>query len=397
MRIWIVRGEEPDLSAYVDELFRMWGLAMDETVGAESLRQPIPNDVAVIIADGKTADVHASALADYARSGGSVIAFAPEGDFARQAGLDPQGRKEGRCRLRLVRPAAGLRGQQLPVPGKVLTYKCEAEPSIWGYVYELGRCGSESPGVIERSIGDGNLVVFSFDLATGVALLRQGDPTLADRPAEGISYPRPERFSVDVGETEWGWTPCSDMLARLLVDIVMHYADRPIPLLWQLTEMAPAILLFSGDEDHRPVNLDWREMNDLEAMGGTMTLYIVPHHTEMTPEIRRDMENHGHTISVHPDITKYGDQPVQQQLQALRDEVELFIRTQGGPVRTIRNHAVCWPGYLEMIRLWAVNWASVWTATSSRGDWIRRRRGTGRLTGCGGRPFRAALSILTAA
>ncbi len=355
MRIWIIRGGGTDLSAYLDELLRMWGLALSEIVGEEALDRPVPDDVAAVIADGETADAHATALVDYARKGGCVVAFAPEGEFARQAGLEPQGRKESHCRLRMTRPAAGLRGQQLPIPGKVLTYICETDPPVWGYVYELGRCDSESPGIIARSVGKGNLVVFSFDLPAGVMLLRQGNPDLSDRPTEGVSYPRPERFAVDTGGNEWGWTPCSDMLARLLVDVVLHYAGHhgPVPLLWQLPDMAPAILLFSGDEDHRPVELDWREMKDLEAMGGTMTLYIVPHHTEMTPEIRREIEARGHTISVHPDIIRdYGDQPVQQQLQALRDEVELFIRTQGGPVRTIRNHALCWPGHLEMIRMW---------------------------------------------
>ncbi len=354
MRVWIVSDGEIDKSAYIDEMFRMWGLALAETVGVEALQKPVPDDVAVVIADGNTADTHASALVAYARAGGCVVAFAPEGEFARQAGLDIQGQKENHCRLRLVRPAAGLRGQQLPIPGKVLTYACQDTPTVWGYVFELDRCNSESPAIIARPVGKGNLVVFSFDLPAGVSLLRQGDPALADRPTEGVPYPRPERFAVDVGGTEWGWTPCSDMLARLLVDVVRHYCESygPMPMLWQLPDMAPAILLFSGDEDHRPVDLDFHEMHDVEAMGGTMTLYIVPHHTEMTPEIRREMEARGHTISVHPDITKYGDQPVQQQLQALRDEVELFIRTQGEGVRTIRNHALCWPGYMEMIRMW---------------------------------------------
>ena len=133
-----------------------------------------------------------SSLVDFARRGGTVICFLPEGPLAEAAGLVYEGEKDVPLRLRVTAyPAAGMAGERFPIVGHANNYSPAPGVQVLGYFSYTDRYEGESVGITETTVGQGRIVGFAFDLALCVLLLRQGDPNLAEVIPEGTGCARP--------------------------------------------------------------------------------------------------------------------------------------------------------------------------------------------------------------
>lgn len=354
MRIWIVSGPAPDWSAYLGELLRAWGLAWFERVTPSEIARTSPAGGEVwILSPGAT--LEQETLESFLQAGGKVIGFAPNEPLLRLAGVQDGGEHEGSLRLRLTQPlAVGALGQTLPLAGPAQRLTGADPPTVWAYLYAEERYDSESPALVVRPVGKGQVALFAFHLPLSVARLRQGDPARVGMIPPGDSYQRPCHLFVRSTSATDGWVPFADLQALLFCDLVRHLlsSDGPVPGLWPLPEGAPSLLIYSGDEDGGAPEMDELEMRDLEAQGGTMTLYVFPDNTGLTPETVAALQARGHTISVHPNLAPVGSEDQAVQLARARAQVERFVQRFGVPVRTVRNHSCIWPGYTEMAELW---------------------------------------------
>jgi hypothetical protein len=189
--------------------------------------------------------------------------------------------------------------------------------------------------------------------------LRQGDPAFADVPASGIDhFVRPHDLFVHQLPPPRQWLPQADLHTGLLARVVETL--RPQPRVWLYPEAAQrgAVVMTSDD--------DWSTIEQFEALldalgrrAATCSFYIVPG-TNVTTAQMTDWERAGHTFSVHPAVAAdYGAAPSTDAPQAtfvpamVRDNVERHRREFGRPVRTTRNHAVRWYGYVDQARLLA--------------------------------------------
>jgi hypothetical protein len=354
MKIWIVSGPAPDWSAYLGELLRAWGLAWFERVPPAEIARTAPAAGDVwILPPGTTLELET--LESCLQAGGKVVGFAPNEALLRLLGLQDGGEQEGSLRLRLTQPlAVGALGQTLPLAGPARALIGADPAAVWAYLYAEERYDSESPALVVRPVGPGQVALFAFHLPLSVARLRQGDPERVGKIPEGDAYPRPCHLFVRSTQAADGWVPFADLQALLFCDLVRHLLEPygPVPSLWPLPEGAPSLLIYSGDEDGGAPEMDEVEMRDLEAQGGTMSLYVFPDHTGLTPEAVAALQARGHTISVHPNLAPVGSADTAVQLARARAQVELFVQRFGVPVRTVRNHSCIWPGYLEMAELW---------------------------------------------
>ena len=122
MRV-IICSNPPDLSAYLAEMLKTWGLALYEVVKPDVLPDLDPGDAPVVICPASEGvQRYVDALIAYARRGGTVICFLPDGALATAAGLENEGEKEVPLRLRVTaHPAGGLAGELLPIVGRAHT------------------------------------------------------------------------------------------------------------------------------------------------------------------------------------------------------------------------------------------------------------------------------------
>ncbi|MDE2954771.1 MAG: hypothetical protein OXR71_09620, partial [Gemmatimonadota bacterium] len=182
MRIGIL-SDGPDLSAYLAEIFNTWGLVLYEMVGQDLISEMDPEDMPVVVCP---ASQGSHSLVDYARRGGTVICFLPEGPLAEAAGLAYEGEKDVPLRLRITAyQASGIAGERFPIVGRANNYSPVPGVQVLGYFSYTDRYEGESVGVTETPVGQGRIVAFAFDLALCVLLLRQGDPNLAEVIPEG--------------------------------------------------------------------------------------------------------------------------------------------------------------------------------------------------------------------
>jgi len=351
MRVAILSGPA-DLSGYVAEMLKTWGLAMFEMVGAESLGSVDAAEAPVLICPASEAvERHGESLVAFARRGGTVVCCLPAGELAAAAGLRGEGEKDGPLRLRLTDcPAAGLAGEMLPVVGRARTYRHTDDARPLGYLCHPGRYHGESVGMTETRVGEGGIVAFAFDLPLCVLMLRQGDPARAEVLPDWDPCARPSHMAADLGPNDSGWAPFADLLCRLLVDVVRRHLPAPAPMLWHLPGPAAGILLYSGDEDNAETAWNDEEMNYVAAAGGRMNLYVIPTATKSTKaDVRRYLVNHD--IGPHPNLRALDGRPVPERLGEFERQIRMFQDTFDLTARTLRNHCTAWAGYMEPVEV----------------------------------------------
>ena len=353
MRIAII-NHRPGYSDYLAEMFKTWGLPLFDGVETAHIgRLDAAQTRALICPAASATGPVADAAIAYAKRGGTVITCLPDGALAAAAGIGPVSEKPGPLRLRVTgRVASGLAGEMLPIIGTAANYTRGQGVEALAYLVHPGRWQGESIGIASTKFGQGRIIALAFDLPKCVMLLRQGDPNHAERIApEGVCA-RSSGLAADIGPLDCGWIPFADLLTRLLVDVVRDCLSGPAPMIHHLPGDAPAILLYSGDEDFAKTDWNRAEFDFLTQHGARMNLYIIPTATHTTPTDAIEFRRH-HDLGIHPDLRPLDRQPIAQRVAEYDRQIRLFTDMYGIKPRSIRNHCLAWAGYLELIEVQA--------------------------------------------
>jgi hypothetical protein len=358
LKIFITSHDTPtgfDGSAYAVEVLTAFGLCFHQTCSLQHAVQTANprEDVLLLPAGSETSGVES-----FLRAGGSVVAILPDEPLEALAGLVRNGKGEGSARLRFVQPVChGTRGESLWTYGAFRRYAMQPEAApheAIAYLFKVANPSPDSIGIVECSIGEGRLVVYAYDPLRCILRLRQGDPERANFLPPGQETPRAAFLQLPHPPPDTFWRPTADMHALALCEITRHLLERstPVAALWHLPQGAPAIVLFSGDEDGAKPEWDEAEMSDIEEYDARMNLYIFPADTSMSRAAIEEFSERGHTVSVHPFLSDTAGRSPREQLAKAESEVRLFREKFDWPVRTVRNHSYMWPGYLELPELW---------------------------------------------
>ena len=313
MRLGIVRRAR-GLHDYVAEMLRTWGIASLRMLDAPELGSASPRDVPVVVlpaGDANPADDEA--FLEYARRGGTGLCFLPGPSLAAGLGLDTMGEKAWPLRFRATGCVVpGLAGESIPIAARAQTWG-ETDSDVLGFLCHPGQYSGETPGVVAVPSGRGRIVAFAFDLAECVQILRQGDPSRAERvpPEDGCA--RPSHIAAELGQHDAGWVPFADLLACFLADLARASCPFPLPRFSHLPGQAASILLYSGDEDHASPAATAEEMHAVQAAGGSMSLYLIPTATESTPDDVQRYRQH-HAVGPHPNLRPLDGHPVAERL-----------------------------------------------------------------------------------
>ncbi|MBI4028230.1 MAG: hypothetical protein HY360_24810 [Verrucomicrobia bacterium] len=352
MHIFIPPGSPMDGSAYLAEILHAFGLCFAERVSLrDALKAANPHTDVILLPRGS----ETAGIESFLQAGGSVVAIQPDASVERLAALSRKKQDENPCRLRFVKPICyGARGEPLWTLGPIHVYENKPASEVAAYLFKPGDFNSESIGLWDGAVGLGQLVVYAYDPVLCMARLRQGFPSRANHLAPGEAIPRSFYLHEPHPPPDTAWRPTADLHAAALGGIIQRLLGRhaPVPSLWHIPEGRAAILIFSGDEDGGTQNANDQEMRDLESFDGALSLYVIPGITSITRQLIEEYTRRGHTISVHPNLTSTAGKPPAEQLAKAEQEVRAFHEKFAWPVRTIRNHSVMWPGYLDLPELW---------------------------------------------
>lgn len=345
MQVGIIDCPEA-FSDYTIELLRAWGLRSLRRVTPAALHLASTPVVVVPVTD-----IPAEPLIAHAQAGGTVISMCPGEALAAAAGLQCRGAKAMPALLRMTAHLApGTAGEMLPIVGRALDYVQDETATVLGYLCQADDPDSDSGGITRTTMGAGQIICLAFDLPRCVMMLRQGDPALAEWIPPDDTAVRPSHLACRLPNHDAGWIPYADLLGLLLLDLIAGASPAPMPLVSHLPDEAPAILLYSGDEDNADPEETRAEFDWLTARGLRMDLNLIPDTTPTTSEMLAQYARH-HDFGPHPNLRPLDGEDLATRLADFERQLLKFTEMYDLNPLCLRNHSVCWAGYTEIVEV----------------------------------------------
>ncbi len=351
-------------SRYLRELLAIEGFALIDEVSRNTLGEHLAaSERGVVLPRMQLPIDLVGELAGWVHHGGCLVALHPDNALLKQLGFVP-----GYVHVTdgvLSFPDTDVLGGlpldpvQVIVPVSSFTAGPDIEATVLATVAAPGDPFTHTPAIWHARVGEGEVILFGFDLAKSVARLRHGNPDLADMPNEIFDrIQRPSDLFRGQIDPRQATVPQADILTAALGRAVETLL--PQPRFWYYPEPSQRSLVIQTSDD------DWSTLEQFETMTSVLkqyeaqcTFYVV-NRTVLTTDLMDRWERDGHVFSVHPasmlDVEGGPGTDEAQQFwvpQMVRDNVARHQEQFGRPVRTIRNHAIRWVGYMDLAYLHA--------------------------------------------
>lgn len=337
-------------SQLLGEIFSTWGAALTANIPRDSISALSPASTPVLIVPAGCETIE-PALVAYAKLGGTVIVMLPTGALCDAAGLKQTGPRDTPTMMRWTGwMPGGCEGETWPVVGPATLFEKGPGVEPLAHFAHLTRFNEKSVAITRSKVGSGAVIAFAFDLPLCVMLIRQGDPANAEKVPEGDGCARPTHMASRFEAGEAARVPFADLIARALVQLAIEALPFPCPLINHMPGDAPALLLYSGDEDFAPIHANDEELDYLAHHGARMDLYIIPDNTHSQPQdIARYLKHND--LGPHPNLRPFDGRPVSERLAQLESQIKLFTEKFGVQPLTLRNHCTAWAGYMEHVEI----------------------------------------------
>jgi hypothetical protein len=348
---------------------------------------------AVVVTRLSPTKAQAAALVEYTRRGGRLVVIRPSHLFAVALGLVPLNTMVCPAYVQPVdgHPlSAGVPHQ--PVQTHVAADKYEPAKLPAGAV-EAARLNGDArtptsfPAVVHFPLGQGQVVVFTYDLGHAIALIRQGDPRRIGGRGLGANAPyRPEDLFFGHADPLCWHLPQADIHGMLLGNAINVVARRPQPRWWYYpTPETRSVLVLDSDDDwSTPEQFD-ALIETVERHGGHITIYLMlgpTRYTIATPEKVAAWRDRGHSFGIHhnPFDPAFDGEDQEETFDGIvKRDLSYFDEHYGGVPATNRNHCVAWKGYVDLPRLYAERGVAMdLNLVSLRNSWLMYLNGSGR-------------------
>ena len=338
-------------SPYLAELLRLEGLVSYQATNLSELNATTLAGHDIVILPRTTLDRHQIALlCDYVTTGGTLLALLPDNNLVKALGFTPCYQLIPHGQLTMC--DATIVTEPIDVIGPTAIWQVPADATMLAHI-------NQQPAIVGRTIGAGNVLLYAFDVAYCVARLRQGDPQYVDLCAAGLDgIYRPSELFVHQLDPQRAHIPQADLHTALLAHLIMQYAPQPRIWYYPRAQQTSTMIMTSDD--------DWSQVAEFEELiaglarhDAQCTFFLVPQSRVKSSDVAR-WQAAGHTFSVHPALAQdivvglATDEPQVRIVAAmLAENISRHQREYTAPVRTIRQHAVRWLGYVEAARVLA--------------------------------------------
>lgn len=351
-------------SHYLRELLAIEGFAMIEEVPRDTLGHQLAAGAEGLVLPRMQLPIDlADDLAEWVHRGGRLVAVHPDNALLKRLGFVP-GHVHVTDGVLSFPDTATFGGLPLDpvqaiVPVSRFTPGPDLDATVLATVAPPGDPFTHTPAIWQAQVGSGEVILFGFDLAKAVARLRHGNPDLADMPNEIFDrIQRPSDLFRGQIDPRQATVPQADILTAVLGRAVETLL--PQPRLWYYPEPGQRSLVIQTSDD------DWSTLDQFETMTTVLkqyeaqcTFYVV-NRTVLTTDLMDRWERDGHVFSVHPAsmLDVDGGAPTDEAQrfwvpEMVRENVARHQQQFGRPVKTIRNHAIRWVGYMDLAYLHA--------------------------------------------
>lgn len=362
---------------YFTEILRAEGLNCFHTTDLSALQaNSLSKYNVVILAETSLDAAQADMFSTYVSRGGRLVSMRPADGLESVFGVERSEGVflEGYVKTDPAHPAVlGINPSSMQIHGESHLYKlAEAQAVAW--LYADRDTATENPAITFNAFGEGMAVLFAFDFAKSIALMRQGNPKLIDQDNDGLPGVRTvDKFAgwIDLDRIH---IPQADEQQRLFVNILAQLNNGPLPRLWYFPEDKKSVLIATGDSHMNPANFIEDVLTRVEARGGHFTVYYSPQIVSNigraerlarfwltdnvqlvsdilghefgspTPLMVESWRARGHEIALHP----YVDTELEGGW--LEYWKEFTGRGYAPVTQTVRTHRVLWSGWTESAR-----------------------------------------------
>jgi hypothetical protein len=246
-------------------------------------------------------------LTDWVSAGGNLIAMRPDPQLASLLGITAASGtvSEGY----LLASGQGIVEDTIQYHGTADRYTLNGATSL-ATLYSDATTATSNPAVTLRSVGSagGQAAAFTYDLARSIVYTRQGNPAWAGQERDGHTPIRSsDLFFPDWVNLDKAQIPQADEQQRLLANLILNLAAKPLPRFWYFPRGEKAVVLMTGD-DHGNNGTAGRfqiyqqaspsncSVADWECVRGTS--YIFPN-TPISSSAAEAFEADGFEIGVH--------------------------------------------------------------------------------------------------
>jgi hypothetical protein len=338
-------------SHYLAELLRLEGIMSSQSANLSDLSATTLIGHDMVVLPRTTLDRHQIALlCAYVTTGGTLLALLPDNNLVTALGITPCYQLIPHGQLTVGDTT--IVAEPIDVIGPTAIWQVPDDATIVANI-------NQHPAIVSRTIGAGNVLLYAFDVAYCVARLRQGDPQYVDLCAAGLDgIYRPSELFVHQLDPQRAHIPQADLHTALLAHLIMTHAPQPRIWYYPRAQQTSTMIMTSDD--------DWSQVAEFEALiaglarhDAQCTFFLVPQ-SRVTPSDITRWQAAGHTFSVHPALAQdivvglATDEPQVRIVAAmLAENITRHQREYAAPVRTIRQHAVRWLGYVEAARVLA--------------------------------------------
>ena len=368
--ILLVGGADNPFSAYYLEILKAEGLNMATAIAAQDLTaEALAERRVVLLVSSLLSAAAITALEEWVRDGGLLVAMQPQGPVLRMMGLRRAGPEALRHAYFLASPSLemsrGVVRETLRIHAPAHRYEpldAGGAPVAVAQLYQDAATPLPNPAVALRRIGQGYGAVFAFDLARSVALTRQGNPIWAGKERDG-SLPRRanDMFFPDYLNLEKIGIPQADEQQRLLANLILSAAGAPLPRFWYLPGDKRAAIVMTGD-DHATAGGTATLFAKLAAQSPAgcrlaaweclrATAYLTPG-AAMSAEQAEQFRKLGFELGVHVD-TNCRNQDTLTLANTVEGQLREFHAKYARVPRqtTHRIHCIVWNGWADLARI----------------------------------------------
>ncbi len=366
--VLIVTSSANPFSTYLAEILRTEGLNAFSTADLTTVSAgTLTSYDVVILGEMPLTTGQATMFSDWVTQGGNLIAMRPDKQLAPMFGLTDVGTTLAEAYLLVntaAAPGAGIVNQTIQFHGTADRYTLNGATAV-ATLYSNATTATVHPAVTIRTVGNGNAVAFTYDLARSVVLTRQGNPSWSGQERDGLAPIRSDDlfYGAKVGDIQPDYVnlnkvaiPQADEQQRLLWNIILkiNATKKPLPRFWYFPRMLKAVVIMTGD-DHANGGTAGRfdQYMSLSAPGCSATdwgcirgtSYIFPG-TPLDPSAVANYVAQGFEIGLHVN-TQCGDYTPSTIASFFSTQLAQFATgyPQVPPPTTNRTHCIAWSDY----------------------------------------------------
>ncbi|MBN2501181.1 MAG: hypothetical protein JXB38_10415 [Anaerolineales bacterium] len=367
--------------AYLGEILRAEGINQFQMAALSAVDMAyLEQFQAVILTAGELTTERRELISTFVERGGKLVAMQPDRALATAFGLDDlEGKLEdGYMQVSADHPlAAGIETASMQFHGGADLYQAD-NAQVLAWLSRDAEVGTVYPAVYLAEVGQGQVALWTYDLARSVAYTRQGNPALAGVPSGQWDGLRAVDMFVD------GWIdlerveiPQADEQQRLFANVLTGLLSEELPLmrLWYFPGQAQTMVVVTSDSHENPGWAIEDLLTQIEKYGGHGSIYYSPtiqeewmraarrvrfwltdipklgeplrkRFVQPTPGKINEWRERGHEFGIHPYVGEFSPEPG---LETGWDAYyEVFTGLGYGPISpTVRTHRVLWDGWVK--------------------------------------------------